>query len=146
VKLLDLGDLRIAAFAFTTREKDYGGLHLGVSTRDATTLIALLDEIKAAQPGYSRRVPILGRPGDLPQQIYARGAYELVHGLRLGGSVDERTRIQMEGAAALVQLSQRDVAQLRNLLADLHRTGGDVCLAGDPSDWRDRLWIWSRSS
>jgi hypothetical protein len=142
MKFVRLDAVRVAAFFFTTRPKDYGGVHLGVSPADAATLDALLDELARYPPGHTRRVPVTAPPATLPARILPRGHHEPLQGLRIGTPIDGRTSVYVTSGEATIRLAPAALARFRALLDEAFHTGGDMCLAGDSEEWNDRLWVW----
>lgn len=130
----------VAAFFFTRRERDYGGIHLGVPKTEA--LLALVDELSRANPGHSRRVPVLPVPEDLPRSIVRGNVHQSLVSLRIGTSTVLTTRIQIENKAGIVMLSPRGLAEFNQAIALVHGSHGDLLVAGDSGLWTDRLWLW----
>lgn len=144
MKFTKLEGLGVAAFAFTTREKDYGGLHLVVGTGDVEILVALIAELGAAAPGHSRSLRLTGVPSEVPERIFARGAWRAFDSLRLGRAEDGGTRVEAGQTSAAAFLDGADLRHLERLVREALSSGGDQCIAGRTSSWTDRLWVWPR--
>ncbi len=141
-RYLKLDKALVAAFFFTEREKDYGGIHLGVPTSSTDVLQALTDELATLPPGHSRGVQLLAVPDDLPRRIIARSGYRPLVALRIGTAVNAVTCIQIEKQAALVELSLQGLADFKIAITAVHSSHGDIVIAGDSGLWMDRLWFW----
>jgi hypothetical protein len=130
----------VAALVFTTREKDYGGVHLGVGAADATRLQQLLESISRAQPGHTKRLAIGRDAAVLAEQIFPRGRFSGLTSLRLLRA--DRVRVSVEARAGTVELTASAARAVGDRVAMAHTTGGDSCIVGDSGAWTDRLWIW----
>jgi hypothetical protein len=131
----------VAAFYFTERTKDYGGIHLGVPRSSTGSLLALTDELDALPTGHSRNVRLLSVGDDLPGSITGRSGHRSLAVLRIG-SADAVTRILIEKQAGVVALSQTGLSAFRTATASVHDTHGDILIAGDSGLPVDRLWFW----
>ena len=136
------GELQVtvAALVFTTREKDYGGVHLGVRAADARRLHQLLESISRAQPGHTRRLAISRDAAVLAGQIFPRGRFSALTSLRLQRA--DRVRVSIEARAGVVELTAAAARAAGDRVAMSDTTGGDSCIVGDSGAWTDRLWIW----
>jgi len=139
---LKLDKAGVAAFFFTEREKDYGGIHLGMPTSSTEVLLALTDELAMLPPGHSRSLPLLSVPDDLPRRIVARSRYRPLVSLRIGTAVNSVTRIQINNQAGIVTLSPHGLAKFKSAITLVHGSHGDLLAAGDSGSWTDRLWFW----
>lgn len=132
----------MAAFIFTEREKDYGGIHLGVPTSSIDVLQALADELTMFPPGHSRGVLLLEVPAELPRRIITRSGYRPLGALRIGTSVNALTRIQIEKRVGLAEFSSQGLVDFKSAIGSLQTSHGDILIAGDSGSWTDRLWFW----
>jgi hypothetical protein len=132
--------LMVAALVFTTREKDYGGIHLGVSAAGAPTLSQLFASLAHAPPGRERRLAIDHDVAALARQIFPRGRFSPLTLLRV--HLADHVQISVEDGAGLVALTASAAQVVGERVAAAHTTRGDSCIVGDPRSWTDRLWIW----
>ncbi|MCG8417060.1 MAG: hypothetical protein MJE77_03840 [Proteobacteria bacterium] len=139
---VDVSAVAICAWIFTERPKDYGGVHLGIWRRSVTILNRLIDELSSADDGFSRRLPLLTVPHQLPREIFPRSNYIKLARLRLGRAASSPSAIVITGTSASVALDSTQLVALRDLVAGIAAGRGDSCVCGDSDDWRDRLWIW----
>lgn len=139
---LKLDKAGVTAFLFKEREKDYGGIHLGVPTSSTEILLALTDELAMLPPGHSRSLSLLWVPDDLPRHIAAQRAYQSLDSLRIGTAVNSVTRIQINSGAGIVTLSPHGLAEFKSAITLMHGSHGDLLIAGDSELWTDRLWFW----
>jgi hypothetical protein len=130
----------LAAFFFTGREKDYGGIHLGVPASSIGSLVALTEELSRL-PGHSRKLPLYPVPNQLPLQIVDRRCQSLVS-LRIGSAVDSITCIEVKSGAGNIVLSPDGLAEFKKAITLVHSAHGDLVLAGKSGSWTDRLWFW----
>jgi hypothetical protein len=130
----------VAALVFVTREKDYGGIHLGVGRSDVPGLCQVLESIARAQPGHARRLAIGGDARELATQIFPRGQCSVLTSLRLQRA--EHVRISVEAGVGVVELTAAAARDAAERAAMASETGGDSCIVGDSDRWTDRLWIW----
>lgn len=132
--------MAIAALSFTTREKDYGGIHLGVAAGDVAPLCAMLASIAAAPLDRRRQLALGGDVATLAGQVFPRGRFVALTSIQLQRA--DRVHIAIAGGAGVVQLTAAAAHRARERVAMAHQAGGDSCLAGDSEAWTDRLWIW----
>jgi hypothetical protein len=132
--------LMVTALVFTTREKDYGGIHLGVSAAGAPALSRLFASLAHAPPGRERRLAVGHDVAAFARQIFPRGRFFPLTLLRV--HIADRVRISVEDGAGLVALTASAAQVVGERVAVAHATGGDCCIVGDPRSWTDRLWIW----
>jgi hypothetical protein len=130
----------VAALVFTTREKDYGGIHLGVSAADAPALSQLLESLAHAPPGRERRLAVGHDVTALAGRIFPRGRFSPLTSLRV--HLADHVQISIEDGAGLVALTASAVQVVAQRATAVHTSGGDSCIVGDPRVWTDRLWIW----
>lgn|GEM_PF-2350328 len=139
---LKLDKAEVAAFFFTEREKDYGGIHLGVPTSSTEVLLALTDEMTMLPPGHSRSLPLRSVPDDLPRIIVARRGFCPLISLRIGTAVNLVSRIQINNQAGIVTLSPHGLAEFKSAITLVPGSHGDLLVAGASGSWTDRLWFW----
>lgn len=140
---LKLDKAGIVAFFFTERDKDYGGIHLGVPESSNDALLGLAHELDRLPPGHSRRLSLLPVSDDLPQRIAGRRRYCPLFSLRVGTSPEALTQIQIKKQDGTVMLSPNGLVEFRRAITLMHSSRGDLVLAGNSGLWTDRLWFWS---
>ena len=143
-----LDHLQVAAFTFTRREKDYGGIWLGVGHGSCRILRALLEELRQQPPGHSRSVPLCAVPPQLPEAIRRGGRriHRPLTALRIGAAADGKTRFSVTGDSGWIALSPAALIELGHQLDELERGVGDLGMGGDSGEWGDRLRIWPLGS
>jgi hypothetical protein len=130
----------VTALVFTTREKDYGGIHLGIKAERAPGLIQILASLAHAPPGRERRLRIDLDAASLAGRIFPGGRFSPLTLLRV--HLADRVRIAVEHHVGLVALTAAAAKVVSDRVAAAHATGGDSCIVGDPGVWTNRLWIW----
>lgn len=130
----------VAAVVFSVREKDYGGVHLGVAAADVMMLTLVLESLASGQPGHVRGLTIGQDPRILARQIFPGGRFLALTSLRLQRA--DRVRVSVNNSTGLVELTVTAAQATGDLVARVHATGGDACLVGDSGAWTDRLWLW----
>ena len=65
----------LTGFVFATRQRDYGGVHLGITHPGLASLQALATELSRTAHGHSRHVPLLPVRSELPHRIAAHLDY-----------------------------------------------------------------------
>jgi hypothetical protein len=140
-KYVEPGEAQVAAFVFTEREQDYGGIHLGVPDSSTEGLVGLTDEFAVSPLGHSRRLSLLPVPKDLPEQITPR-RYKALVSLRVGTTANSVTRIQVNDGVGTITLSLNGVAEFKRAIKLVHETKGDLLMAGESGLPTDRLWFW----
>jgi len=134
--------LAAAALAFSTREKDYGGIHLAIDVADVGPLHRLLEAITGAAPGYAQLVALGGNARAVAEWIFPRGRFSALASLQLRRA--EWVRISIEEDVGVLELTAAAARAAGELVASVHSSGGDVCIVGDSGSWNDRWWLWPR--
>jgi hypothetical protein len=130
----------LVALVFSVREKDYGGLHLGVAAVDVTPLEMFLKSITSAKPGRAQSVSVSSDAQILAMRILPHGRFQALSSLQFQRS--GQVRISVNSRKGVVELTAPAAEALGDLLARVHTSGGDTCIIGDSNTWSDRLWLW----
>jgi hypothetical protein len=141
-RYLHLDKAPVAAFFFTEREKDYGGIHLGVPISSTEILLALSDEFASLPAGHSRSLPLQPVPQALPRNIVVRCRYRSLVSLRVATAINSVTRIQIDGLVGLITLSAPKLKDFESAIRLMTSCDGDLFIAGNSGSWLDRLWFW----
>jgi hypothetical protein len=127
---------RVVAVVFGEREKDYGGVHVGV---DASVLPKLRGMLVTLRRG-AHSLTLAEPPGDFARGIVEGHSPRALR--RLDFAAGEATRVTLSETSALVELSSVGAHAVSMALDSVAKREGDIVVAGDSDAWTDRLWFW----
>jgi hypothetical protein len=130
----DLG--RVVAVVFADREKDYGGVHIGVDPSVLPKLRSMLVTLRRGAHSLTLAVP----PGEFAARIVAGHSPRALR--RLDFAVGEATRVTPSETSALIELSSAGMHAVSMALDRVAKGEGDLVVPGDSDVWTDRLWWW----
>jgi len=127
---------RVVAVVFGEREKDYGGVHIGVDAAAVPKLRAMLVTLRRGAHSLTLAEP----PADFAGHIVAEHSPRPLR--RLDFAAGDATRVTLGEASALVELSSAGMHAVSMALDRVAKGEGDLVVAGDSDVATDRLHWW----